>query len=366
VAIAARGAAGTSGPSSRAVTVVVAAGTQVRLTRLHQLLDAVGVDVVGLARTVDDAVDLVVSLQPDTVLVDLAMDAGGLALVERVMSHRATPIVLTGAASETAGDALAAGAVDLVAPGAEALGSTAFALALERHLQVARRVRVITHPRARLRERGLTAPRTPSPVENGSAASRRPPLVVVGASTGGPPALALLLGALPADLPSPVVVVQHMAEGFVEGLARWLDGVVDLPVSVALNGDRLRPGHIVLAPSDGNLIVESGLRVAIEPPRPDQFHVPEIDVTFRSVAQVCRERAVGVLLTGMGRDGAAGMLSLRRVGAFTIAQDEGTSVVWGMPGAAAALDGVDVELPLPEIAPRVVAAVHRLTVPEAV
>jgi two-component system chemotaxis response regulator CheB len=344
--------------------VVVAAGTQVRLTRLHQLLDAVGIDVVGSARTVDEAVDLVVERRPDTLLVDLAMDAGGLVLVERVMARHATPIVLTGAASQTAGDALAAGAVDLVAPGAEALGSTAYALALARHLQVASRVRVITHPRARLRERGLGGPRPD--VAHDAGASRRPPLVVVGASTGGPPALAALLGSLPLDLAAPVLVVQHMAEGFVEGLARWLDGVVDLPVSVALNGDRLRPGHIVLAPSDGNLIVENGLRVTIEEPAAHQFHVPSIDVTFRSVAQVCRERAVGVLLTGMGRDGAAGMLSLRRVGAFTIAQDEGTSVVWGMPGAAAALDGVDVELPLPEIAPRVVEAVRRLVVPEAV
>jgi two-component system chemotaxis response regulator CheB len=364
VATAASGATGTSGPSSRAVSVVVAAGTQVRLTRLHQLLDAVGIDVVGSARTVDEAVDLVADLRPDTLLVDLAMDAGGLVLVERVMSRRATPIVLTGAASETAGDALAAGAVDLVAPGAEALGSTAYALALARHLQVASRVRVITHPRARLRERGLGGVRPEGVVD--AAAKRRPPLVVVGASTGGPPALASLLGALPADLAAPVLVVQHMAEGFVEGLARWLDGVIDLPVSVALNGDRLRPGHIVLAPSDGNLLVDNGLRVTIEEPAAHQFHVPSIDVTFRSVAQACRERAVGVLLTGMGRDGAAGMLSLRRVGAFTIAQDEGTSVVWGMPGAAAALDGVDVELPLPEIAPRVVEAVRRLAVAEAV
>jgi two-component system chemotaxis response regulator CheB len=364
VATAASGATGTSGPLPRAVSVVVAAGTQVRLTRLHQLLDAVGIDVVGSARTVDEAVGLVLDLRPDTLLVDLAMDAGGLVLVERVMSRRATPIVLTGAASATAGDALAAGAVDLVPPGAEALGSTAYALALARHLQVASRVRVITHPRARLRERGLGGARPEGAVD--AVAQRRPPLVVVGASTGGPPALAALLGALPRDLSAPVLVVQHMAEGFVEGLARWLDGVVDLPVSVALNGDRLRPGHIVLAPSDGNLLVDNGLRVAIEEPAAHQFHVPSIDVTFRSVALACRERAVGVLLTGMGRDGAAGMLSLRRVGAFTIAQDEGTSVVWGMPGAAAALDGVDVELPLPEIAPRVVEAVRRLVVAEAV
>jgi two-component system chemotaxis response regulator CheB len=191
-------------------------------------------------------------------------------------------------------------------------------------------------------------------------------VVVIGASTGGPPALATLLGALPPDIPAPVVVVQHMADGFVEGLAGWLDGVVRLPVSVALNGDRLRAGHVVVAPSDGNLVLENGQRLRIDEPAPDQLHVPEIDRTFRSVAESTRGRAVGVLLTGMGRDGAAGLLALRRTGAFTIAQDERTSAVWGMPGAALAIDAASVELPLPAIADAVLDAVSRLVVPEAV
>ncbi|MBI1378110.1 MAG: response regulator [Frankiales bacterium] len=364
------------------VSTVVVAGTHVRATRLAQLLEAVGVSVVGTSRSVEDAVTLVSERRPDTVLLDLALDAGGLDLVELVMGRRATPIVLTGAAADNAAAALAAGAVDVVAPGTERLGAAPYARALGRHLRVASRVRVITHPRGRLRERGLgtvlAAPAPPRVVateqpsgpgdaeEARRARRRRPPIVVIGASTGGPPALAAVLGALPADLPAPVLVVQHMADGFVEGLAKWLDGVVPMPVSVALNGDRLRPGHVVLAPSDGNLVVEGGLRIRIEEPHPAQFHIPEIDRTLRSVAEVCRERAVGVLLTGMGRDGAAGMLALRRVGAFTIGQDERTSAVWGMPAAAAALDGLDVELPLPEISERILLAVERLCVPEAV
>ena len=363
--------AGLPAEPARAVTVVVVAGTHVRLGRLQELLANVGIEVVAAVRTVDDGLAAVVALEPDTVLLDLAMGAGGLELVERVMARRATPIVLSGAAAERADVALAAGAVDLVTPGTEGLGPVSYSRALARHLGVASRVRVITHPRGRLRERGLAtgaAPSAPATRRRAGEASssRRPSLVVVGASTGGPPALAAILGALPADLDVPVVVVQHMAEGFVEGLARWLDGVVGLPVSVALNGDRLRPGHVVLAPSDGNLVVEQGLRIRIEDPRPEQFHVPEIDRTFRAVAEVCHERAVGVLLTGMGRDGAAGMLALRRAGGFTIGQDEGTSAVWGMPAAAAALGGVDVELPLPEIAAGIVAAVGRLRVHEAV
>ena len=355
---------------ARPVTAVVVAGTHVRLARLQALLASVGIAVLAAVRTVEEGVDAVSEHEPDTVLLDLAMSAGGLELVERVMGRRATPIVLTGAAAERADIALAAGAVDLVTPGTEGLGPVAYSRALARHLSVASRVRVITHPRGRLRERGLVTGSEPATPGRRRAAGdgrpRRPGVVVIGASTGGPPALAAILGALPADLDVPVVVVQHMAEGFVEGLARWLDGVVALPVSVALNGDRLRPGHIVLAPSDGNLVVEQGLRISIQDPRADQFHIPEIDTTLRSVAEVCRERAVGVLLTGMGRDGATGMLALRRVGAFTIGQDEGTSAVWGMPAAAAALDGLDVELPLPEIAAGIIDAVGRLHVHEAV
>ncbi|MDA8435845.1 MAG: response regulator [Actinomycetales bacterium] len=355
----------------RPVTAVVVAGTHVRLTRLQQMLASVGIEVLAAVRTVDEGVAAVDAHEPDTVLLDLAMGAGGLELVERVMARRATPIVLTGAAAERADVALAAGAVDLVTPGTEGLGPVAYSRALARHLGVASRVRVITHPRGRLRERGLAVGSAPAGGSShrrpgGALPSRRPSLVVIGASTGGPPALARILGALPADLDVPIVVVQHMAEGFVEGLARWLDGVVGLPVSVALNGDRLRPGHVVLAPSDGNLVVEQGLRIRIEDPRPDQFHVPEIDRTLATVAEVCRERAVGVLLTGMGRDGAVGMLALRRAGGFTIGQDEGTSAVWGMPAAAAALDGLDVELPLPGIAAGIVEAVGRLRIHEAV
>ncbi len=363
--------AGLPAEPARPVTVVVVASTHVRIDRLRHLLATVGIEVVAAVRTVAEGVDAVSEHEPDTVLLDLPMPTGGLELVERVMARQPTPIVLTGAAAEGAATAMAAGAVDLITPGTEGLGPVVYARALARHLGVASRVRVITHPRGRLRERGLDtgAAADGSPSRHRASTdgrSHRPTVVVIGASTGGPPALASILAALPADLDVPVVVVQHMAEGFVEGLASWLDGIVARPVSVALNGDRLRPGHVVLAPSDGNLVVEPGLRLSIEDPRPGQFHVPEIDRTLQSVAEVCRDRAVGVLLTGMGRDGAAGMLALRRVGAFTIGQDEGTSAVWGMPAAAAALGGLDVELPLPEIAAALTDAVRRLHIHEAV
>jgi chemotaxis response regulator CheB len=185
--------------------------------------------------------------------------------------------------------------------------------------------------------------------------------VAIGASTGGPPALATILAELPRDLPAAVLVVQHMAEGFVEGLARWLDGVCPLPVMVAVDGERIIPGQVYLAPANQNLLVRPGFRVGLTDPPAGQYHVPGVDVTFRSVAEFSGQNAVGVLLTGMGRDGAAGLKVLRDVGAFTIGQDESTSVVWGMPAAAQELDAVDVELPLSGIGQAVVSAVLHAT-----
>jgi len=337
--------------SSAPLVVVVVAGTRVRATQLERLLAGPDLVVAGGARTADEAEDLVADHKPGAVLVDLDLHAGGLEVVERIMASRATPIVVCGAAADRPEVALAAGAVDVVGALDAPPGSAEYAAGLARHLHIASRVKVITHPRARLRHRA------PS---NGDDTPRRMSIIGIGASTGGPPALATILSEIPADLKAAVVVVQHMADGFVEGLGRWLDEACALPVVVACDGERLRSGVVHLAPADKNLVVQPGLRVSLEPPYPGQFHLPGVDVTFRSIASVAGPRAIGVLLTGMGRDGAEGLLAMRRAGAFTIGQDESTSVVWGMPAAAQQLDAVDVELPLPEIAASIVQAAHRV------
>jgi chemotaxis response regulator CheB len=159
---------------------------------------------------------------------------------------------------------------------------------------------------------------------------------------GGPQALLTLLSALPPDLSQAVLVVQHMAEGFIPGLAHWLDGLVPLPVGVGESGRRLAPGTVTIAPSGGNLLVQDDrLRTVCVPPEPGQFHVPGIDATFSSIASALGPAACGVLLTGMGRDGAAGLRLMRDRGAVTVGQDEATSAVYGMPAAAAALGAVE-------------------------
>ncbi len=226
---------------------------------------------------------------------------------------------------------------------------------------MASRVRVITHPRARLKNRASaaadaaataasTAPRSVPTVSEGTV-----DLVAIGASTGGPQALAHLLGALPIDFAPAIVVVQHMADGFIEGLASWLDTLCALPVGIATDGCRLSGGTVTIAPGARNLIVNDHLRVSFEPPAETQYHIPGVDATFESVARNIGPRAIGVLLTGMGRDGAVGLKAMRDAGAITIGQDEESSTVYGMPGAAVARGAVQRQLPLVEIAPALVA-----------
>lgn len=389
-----------SAPRGAPVLVAIVAGTKTRIKVLEKLLNQPGIVVCGGAQDPVSAEELIAASRPAAVLLDLDLWSGGLEAIERIMANRATPIVVIGPAAEHPEAAIAAGAVDVVGALDVAPGSAEYAHMVMRHLKIASRVRVITHPRGRLRGRGVrgVSPLTPPPPadrveparERSDAATSRasderaaspmhspervrrhvtqrprpvpprqgPLVVAIGASTGGPPALATILSELPAELPAAVLVIQHMAEGFVEGLARWLDGVCAIPVVVAVEGERLQPGQVYLAPANQNMVVRPGFRVGLTDPPPGQYHVPGVDVTFRSVAQVSGQYAVAALLTGMGRDGAAGLKVLRDIGAFTIGQDESTSVVWGMPAAAQEADAVDLELPLPAIGQAIVTAVH--------
>ena len=363
-----------------AVSVVVVDDSAVQRRFLRAAVEAENdFTVVGEARNGKEAVALVSRLRPAAVLMDLDLPVmSGIEAIERIMSSSPTPILVysafvAGANSENALEALAAGAVDVLAkPGPDDTGSLdEYAAVLRRKLRVASRVRVITHPRGRLRTQGMGGeaptlgggirrPLTAAPLEADETKRGQVRLIAIGASTGGPQALLTLLGQLPPDLDQAVLVVQHMAEGFIPGLASWLDGLVPMPVVVGESGRRLAPGTITIAPSGGNLIVQDDrLRVLCTPPEPGQFHVPGIDATFESVARALGPDALGVLLTGMGRDGAAGLLAMRERGALTLGQDEATSAVYGMPAAAFALNAVDRQLPLQEIAPAVLTALGR-------
>ena len=364
------------------VTVVVVDDSAVQRRFARAAIEADGgMAVIGEARNGRDAVVMVERLRPQVVLMDLHLPVmNGIEAIERIMATRPTPILVyssfvDGDDRDNAATALAAGAVDIMEKPAAAGGRLDdYAESLRRRLRVAGRAKVITHPRARLaggttstlstRRLGGPAPTEVSSEPRSSAcaaelAPRLVQVVAIGASTGGPQALSNVLAELPADFAAAVVVVQHMAEGFIEGLAGWLDSTCPLPVSVGAHGMRLLPGTVTIAPSGHNLIVHEQLRVTLQEPAPAQYHVPGIDAALMSVADSVGSGAVGVLLTGMGQDGAAGMKYLRDAGAVTIAQDEDTSAVYGMPAAAMALDAVDVQLSVADIGP----TIRRLVTP---
>ena len=366
-------------------TVVVVDDSPVQRRFMRSAVEAApDCSVIGEARNGREGVALVARLRPSVVLMDLDLPVmSGIEAIERIMADSPTPILVysahvEGAERVNALESLAAGAVDVLAkPGPGDHGKLEdYADQLRRRVRIAARVRVITHPRGTLRSQGMapasagtaiglvggtTRSRSLAPLLLADSDCRSAiKLIAIGASTGGPQALATVLTALPVDLDQAVVVVQHMAEGFIAGLASWLDQLVPLPVLVGGSGRRLLPGTITIAPTGGNLLVQDDrLRVLCSPPRPGQFHVPGIDECFASIAHAVGPEAVGVLLTGMGRDGAVGLKAMRDRGAPTLGQDEGSSTVYGMPQAAFLAGAVDRQLPVGDIGCAVLGLVGR-------
>jgi two-component system chemotaxis response regulator CheB len=175
----------------------------------------------------------------------------------------------------------------------------------------------------------------------------------IAASTGGPPALAKVLSSLPRDFPLPILLVQHMGAPFMEGFASWLNGLMPLEVRLAQDQEIPTPGRVYVAPGDRHLLLSSAgtLKVSAEPPLGNQR--PSATMLFQSMARAVGRRGLGVILTGMGEDGAQGLVEMRQAGGYTVAEDESTAVVYGMPAAAARMGGVNVSLPLDLIAARI-------------
>jgi len=305
--------------------------------------------IVGRAQNGADACAMVERLAPDLVLMDVHMPVmGGLDAVAAIMARRPTPIVMVtgdprGEEGALAFEALRRGARDLIPKPSRWRLGPAERVAWRRKLHA-------------LAGRGGATRSAPPPARPPRTDAARPAEVIgVGASTGGPAALAAFLGGLPSTLSVPVLVVQHLAPGFVDGLARWLARDTRLEVRVAVDGERPSAGDVLIAP-DGAHLSWPGARVRIEPARGG--HVPSIDVLFGSLARSRGAAALGVLLTGMGTDGVEGMAALHEAGALTLAQDAESSVVWGIPGAAAAR-GVVAELGPPASLARLAARATR-------
>ncbi|HEU4383553.1 MAG TPA: chemotaxis-specific protein-glutamate methyltransferase CheB [Anaeromyxobacteraceae bacterium] len=299
-----------------------------------------GFEVVASAADGNEAALLAKQLRPDVITMDINMpDADGFSGIARIMAETPTPIlVLTVNPEETVGfRALSLGALDILEKPQADADLDDYGATLRSRLRLLAGVRVIRHLR------GLRAPR-PAPARVGARAE----VVVVGASLGGPRALAALLRALPAGFAAPVLVVQHIAEGFTDGLANWLDQESRLTVRTARDGDRLGPGLVLLAPTGHHLVLSRGLARLSDAPPVDGFR-PSVTPLFLSAAEAYGSRVCSVILTGMGRDGAEGLKAVKRAGGQTIAQDEASSAVFGMPRAAIETGSVDRVLPLEEI-----------------
>jgi two-component system chemotaxis response regulator CheB len=314
-----------------------------------------GFEVVAEAADGQQAIERCLELRPDAVTMDMMLPSlNGLAATEYIMAHCPTPILVVSSSLNRGEvyntyDALAAGAVDVIEKprGDEAPGvwEQMFLSAL----RIVARIRVITHPRARLNAlRGRTESSRPAPLGDG----RLPLVLAFGASTGGPGALVSVLSHLPAELAAPALVVLHIGPAFAVSFASWLSTQVPRRVSYARGGELLGDlqGQVIMAPPDRHMVVQ-GSRLALTDDPERHSCRPSVDVLFESVALACGDRAAGCLLTGMGRDGALGLLAMRRAGAATVAQDEASSVVYGMSREAAVLGAAEQILPLSEVGP---------------
>jgi two-component system chemotaxis response regulator CheB len=343
--------------------------------RLVEVLGAApGLEVVGEAADGQRGVDMCRALRPDVVTLDMMMPVmSGVAATEHIMAFCPTPIVIVSSSTNRGElfrtyDALAAGAVDVLDKPNGSEPDDAWERRLIATVKLVSRIKVITHVRARLgRSQALPsatgatgAPlaipsRAPAALRSapGTSAARSPRLVAIGASTGGPAAIVEILRGLEPGFPLPILLVIHIGESFGAALAEWLDGQTSLAVSHARDGDPLPEvgaGAVIMAPPGRHLELRGGvLRVTAGPER--HSCRPSVDVLFESIARERGGETVACLLTGMGRDGAEGLLAIRRAGGITVAQDAATSVVYGMPREAAVLGAAERILPLGEIAP---------------
>ncbi|WP_292256001.1 chemotaxis-specific protein-glutamate methyltransferase CheB [Marinospirillum sp.] len=306
-----------------------------------------GIEVIGEACHGKEALEMVQRLQPDLVTMDLDMPVmGGMEAIEEIMHTKAVPILVVSGQSdaEKAYEALRLGALEVINKPAYTPDEAAEFVAKVRLLSG---IPMITH----LRRKALVSP-VIAPVDF-FAIIKQPDfkqVFVIASSTGGPQALASLLPQLDEHFPAPILIAQHMSDGFVSGMAHWLSTLCKLPVKVAEEGEILKPGQVYVSPSEQHLTITGSHQIHLKPCLEKDIYHPSCDQLLKSVAQAYGKNAVGIILTGMGRDGAAGMAAIDAHGGVTLAQDEASSVIYGMNQEAVNAGVVHRVLPLSEIA----------------
>ena len=333
----------------------------------RMLVSAPDIDVVGTAMNGVDALERLAGLAPDVLCTDLHMPhMDGLKLTRAVMAHDPLPILVMSASVQPNQQhniftLLEAGAIDILAKPQGGLEADFAAMARE----LAHKIRVLSGVKVfRRRPAGaapcpqVSSPQVPSPqapsMPLGGRPGRsgaRPRIVGLASSTGGPQALETLLGALPGNFPLPILCAQHIAQGFMAGLVQWLAGSCALPVRTAPEGEVPQPGCVYFPPDDRHLEIDDQGRLRCSAATGPGGHRPSADLLLNSLARGFGADALGVVLTGMGQDGAQGLLAIHQAGGQTIAQDKASSVVFGMPGSAIALGAAQSVLALDAIAP---------------
>ncbi|NVN93322.1 MAG: chemotaxis-specific protein-glutamate methyltransferase CheB [Desulfuromonadales bacterium] len=316
------------------------------------LLSEPGINVVGTAANGKEAVAGASSLRPDLITMDIEMPVmGGLEAIERIMAEHPVPILvitsLTGV--RTAFAAVSKGALDVIEkPEIDLTGRRS----LIRKVRILARVDMAAHMASKGVRTGAASPvvgMRRSPPETGRASVPGLRVVAIASSTGGPQAIQAILAHLPANFPAPVVIAQHIAEGFTRGMAEWLGSSTRLRVREAVHGDTLMPGFVFINPAEFSMRITHQGKVVLEKAEQRRGYHPSCDTLLRSVADSCRERSLGLILSGMGDDGVEGITAISSAGGATLAQDEQSSVIYGMNRLAVERGRVDRVIPLCDI-----------------
>ncbi len=330
------------------ITVLVVDDSAVARDVLARILSLdPAITVVGTARDGREAIKQAAALKPQLITMDIYMpEMDGLSAIQEIMAAHPRPIlvVTSDKNSKLAYRALACGALDVIEkPRIVDDGSPESYAELLDRVKLLSKVKVITHVRGR---RAVWSDQFPAFKDEAAA----PYVVGIGASTGGPSAMAKILSQIDPRLPAGIVIVQHLSEGFTQGLVQWLDEIARIKVKEAMHGDLIEPHTAYVAPADSHAEIAPGGRITLSKKPLVNGHRPSADLLFSSMATAYGARAVGIILTGMGADGAHGLLDLRTAGGHTIAQAEEGCLIFGMPKVAIELGAAERVVPIDAIA----------------